>query len=64
MHLDHGGFGVIGKGRVESQDSFCQRHRLTRDALAGELATEELQDLNCDRQLQLVDGKWTVENLT
>ena len=32
--------------------------------LASELATEELQDLNCDRQLQLVDGKWTVENLT
>lgn len=32
--------------------------------LASELATKELQDLNCDRQLQLVDGKWTVENLT
>ena len=32
--------------------------------LASELATKELQDLNCDRQLQFVDGKWIVENLT
>jgi len=31
--------------------------------LASELAAEELQDLNCDRQLQLVDGEWTVKNL-
>ena len=32
--------------------------------LVSELATKELQDLNCDRQLQFVDGKWIVENLT
>ena len=32
--------------------------------LESELAEQELEDLNCDRQLQLVDGKWIVENLT
>jgi hypothetical protein len=31
--------------------------------LESELAEQELEDLNCDRQLQLHDGKWVVENL-
>ena len=32
--------------------------------LESELAEQELEDLNCDRQLQLFEGKWIVEKLT
>lgn len=31
--------------------------------LEGELAQQDLEDLNCDRQLRLIDGKWKVENI-
>ena len=32
--------------------------------LDGDLAQEDLDDLNCDRQLLLRDGEWIVEKLT
>ena len=30
----------------------------------SELAEQELEDLNCDRQLQLLNGEWVVEKIT
>jgi ATP phosphoribosyltransferase regulatory subunit len=31
--------------------------------LTGQLEEQDLEDLNCDRQLQLTDGKWVVEKI-